>query len=463
MQNASAQEEATAGPSDPGSERSGGEIQGRARRVLEQARRCAVAATEMHDRMGRLRGEMAANLRSGNAEIARARGFAVARAMDLGEEHDFASMGRMAGSLAHDLNNLLTVILGYGSAALRREGAAGVRGELSHIVQAAQHAAVLTRQILREGRSRPSGTEWMDLDVDDVVDGARPLLAQLLGEGTGLEVTRGGHGAYVRAHPGQIEQVLFNLVVNARDALHGEGTVMIETATVDRVGVDADEGAAARPVPCVLLAVHDTGAGMDEETLARVFEPLFTTKVPEKGSGLGLATVARIAKETGAQVEIESAPKRGCSVRLYFPRVDGKRAVARSDEGALVHAERHEAVLVVDDDLMVRRAMEVSLDELGYEVIATGSTAEAIEVLARPDQRVDLVLTDVEMPLMSGLQLAAVAHSLRPGVRILYASGLAGAALGAHLDEGGGLLLEKPFTSATLAERVHQALSAPGR
>ncbi len=140
-----------------------------------------------------------------------------------------------------------------------------------------------------------------------------------------------------------------------------------------------------------------------------------------------------------------------------------KRAVAGGDEGAWVPAEGHETVLLVDDDPMVRRAMEVSLGELGYEVIATGSTAEATEVLARTDRRVDLVLTDVEMPLMSGRQLAAVAHSLRPGIRILYASGLTGAALGAHLDGGGGLLLEKPFTSETLAERVHQALSARGR
>ena len=287
MQHASAQEATTAGPTGPESGESGSELHGRARQVLEQARRCAVAATEMHDRMGRLRGEMAANLRYGNAEIARARGFAVARAVDLRQENDLASMGRMAGSLAHDLNNLLTVILSYGSAALRRDGGAAVHAELSHIVQAAQHAAVLTRQILREGRSRASNAEWMDLDVDEVVDGARPLLAQLLGEGSALEVNLRGHGAYVRAHPGQIEQVLFNLIVNARDALRGEGAVTIETAKVDRVGVDADEGASERPVPCVLLAVHDTGAGMDEETLARVFEPLFHHQAPGEGQRPG--------------------------------------------------------------------------------------------------------------------------------------------------------------------------------
>ena len=369
------------------------------------------------------------------------------------------AVGLLAGGIAHDFNNLLTVITAYGQL-LRAEFADGDerREEVEEVLKAAARGAELTRQLLAFGRKQVLRPRV--LDVNGVVAGVRPMLARLLGADATLDARLAPSLSRVEADPGQLEQVLLNLTANAGDAMPGGGRVTIETADVE---LDA---AAVRALPglspgrYVLVSVSDTGVGMDEATRLRVFEPFFTTKGTGKGSGLGLATVYGIVKQSGGAVTVRSAPGEGTTFEIYLPRAarEGGR-----DAGAAPPAPAaRPTVLLVDDDDAVRSSARRALEGGGYEVLEAAHGAQALDVFAEHGGRVRLLVTDVVMPGLGGHALAERLRAQRAGLPVLFMSGYA------VPDEPGGgpavaPLLAKPFTAEELLAAVGEAAGAAAR
>ncbi|HEU5217344.1 MAG TPA: ATP-binding protein, partial [Gemmatimonadales bacterium] len=263
----------------------------------------------------------------------------------------------------------------------------------------------------------------------------------------------------VRADPGQIEQILMNLCVNARDAMPGGGRITIETANAELDPAASDERQEVRPGRYVALIVTDTGAGMDEVTRARVFEPFFTTKELGKGTGLGLATVYGIVKQSGGHVWVYSEPAHGTTFKVYLPLVD-ETPTAERPLLAVPRASSapNETILLVEDDRAVREVTRRILTEAGYRVLPADSAESALQLLLQRPGPIDLLLTDVIMPGMSGPQLAERVMGMVPGIRVLYQSGYSEAAIAQHGELGGGALVAKPFTVASLLEKIREAL-----
>lgn len=371
------------------------------------------------------------------------------------------AVGRLAGGVAHDFNNLLTAILGCADLLLETLGPeAPEREDVGEIRKAARRAADLTRQLLAFSRQQVLEPQVLDLNV--LVPNLEKLLHRLIGEDIELRTALGTRLGAVKADPGQLEQVIVNLAVNARDAMPDGGRLTIETSNIELDETYAAEHFPTQPGSYVLLAVTDTGTGMDAETKSHIFEPFFTTKGLGKGTGLGLATVYGIVKQSGGYLWVYSEPGRGTSFKIYLPRVMETPEPARPAQGAAVSLRGSETILLVEDDEMVRTLTRRLLEANGHTVLLASRGEEALELLRDLKTRIHLLVTDVVMPGMSGRDLADQVQTLRPGIKVLYLSGYTDDAIVRHgVLEPGVSFLQKPFTADILARKVREVLDSP--
>jgi signal transduction histidine kinase/CheY-like chemotaxis protein len=376
----------------------------------------------------------------------------------LSQAQRIESVGRLAGGIAHDFNNLVTIIRGHTELLLDEMGPDDVlRPDLEDIQRAGERAASLTGQLL--AFSRRNVLQPRVLDLNTVVRDMEAILRRTLGEDMSLEVDLADDLGAVRADPGQMEQVLLNLAVNARDAMPRGGQLGIHTfeRVLDHTFVAGHLGSA--PGPHVIIQVRDTGHGMDETTLSRIFEPFFTTKPPGKGTGLGLAMSYGIVKQSGGYIGVESEPGRGATFTIYLPRVDRK---AGSDDTVREPRRRvhgSETVLVVEDEAPLRQLAVRILTGRGYTVLDAASGNDALATARAHPKRIDLLLTDVVMPGMGGRELAERLVAEMPSVRVLYTSGYTDDDIVRYgVTEGDAPFLPKPFTPDELAAAVRKAL-----
>jgi len=370
------------------------------------------------------------------------------------------SIGRLAGGVAHDFNNLLTVINGYSDLVLARlpEGAL-LRRQIALIRKAGERAAGLTQQLLAFGSRQMVEPKPLDLNV--MVADSAEMLQGIAGEDVKLITVLGPSLGWVMADAGQIHQVLMNLVVNARHSMRKGGKLIIETANVG-----LDEGYAAvhpevAPGPYVLLAVTDTGCGMDEATRQRIFEPFFTTKPMGEGTGLGLSTVYGIVRQSQGWIWVYSEPDRGTTFKIYLPRMDAGPAAAEAAESARATLSGAETVLVVEDQDEVRRLAAATLESRGYCVLEAAEGQEALSLAECHPKPIHLALIDVVLPGMNGRELAERLKTLRPEVKVLYTSGHTQTAIAQRgVLECGVAFLPKPFSSDALAAKVREVLDA---
>ncbi|MDB4929489.1 MAG: Blue-light-activated protein [Myxococcaceae bacterium] len=365
------------------------------------------------------------------------------------------AVGRLAGGVAHDFNNLLSVILSYSSFLLDDLGPADpMRDDLEQVQRAGERAVELTRQLLAFSRQQILQPKRINLNV--VLDGVQRMLRRVLGEDIELTLRSGRDLGEVFADPGQVEQVLMNLVVNARDAMPGGGRVVIETRNV---ALDAG-GSGLAAGDYVRVSVTDTGVGMDEATRGRVFEPFFTTKGVGKGTGLGLATVFGIVNQSGGDVAVESEPGRGTTFRIHLPRAsDAARVAPPSYRPAALGG--HETLLLVEDEDTVRVLARTILQRGGYRVLEAHDGAEALRLSGQFAGAIDLLITDVVMPRMSGRQVAERLLVARPDLTVLYMSGYTDDAVVRHgVLEQGVAFLPKPITPEPLLRKVREVLDA---
>jgi signal transduction histidine kinase len=367
------------------------------------------------------------------------------------------AVGTLAGGVAHDFNNMLTVVNGYSDQVLRKLGPQDpLRQKVEEIRRAGERAGALTRQLLAFSRKQVLAPRVIDLNA--VVTGLEKMLRRLIGEHIDMVMVPGRDLTRVKVDPGQVEQVLMNLVVNARDALPAGGRIRLETENVTVRAEDACRVAGLRPGSYVLLTVSDDGVGMDAATLSHVFEPFFTTKPAGKGTGLGLSTVYGIVKQSGGYVGVASAPGQGATFRVYLPATDEPLAASGPDEARSARAARAATVLVVEDDATVRALVCASLADAGYRVLEARHAGEALELAERYKGPIDLVLTDLVMPQMDGRELARRVTAARPQVRALFMSGYAEPDLLHGIPDG--CFLAKPFTMDALALALGDMLSA---
>jgi len=367
------------------------------------------------------------------------------------------AVGRLAGGVAHDFNNLLGVIVGYAELLRRQFPEAGaVRDRIDKILDASSRAATLTRQLL--AFSRRQILQPRVLDLNEVVARLHDMLLRLIGEDVELVTRTGARVGHVRADRGQIEQVIMNLAVNSRDAMPEGGKLIIETADVTLGAEYAGAHGAVTPGPYVMVAVSDSGTGMDAETQARIFEPFFTTKPEGKGTGLGLATVYGIVKQSGGSTWVYSEPGCGTTFKVYLPAVSGTADPEESHAEAPAAPRGHETVLVVEDQGMLCEVIGEVLKAEGYEVLKARSSDEAQRIAAGHPGSIHLLLTDLVMPGLGGRELAARLRVSRPGIRVLYMSGYTGEVAAGRGIEKGLAFLEKPFTTRALARKVRNVL-----
>jgi PAS domain S-box-containing protein len=378
----------------------------------------------------------------------------------LAQAQKMEAIGLLAGGIAHDFNNLLGVIAGYCELVLRELGEEDPRRRrLLEIRKAAERATGLTRQLLAFSRKQVMQPRVIDLNV--VVSDMSKMLRRLIGEDVELLALAGNGLGMVRADPGQMEQVLLNLALNARDAMPRGGKLTIETANVTLDGAQADMRPGVTPGRHVMLAVSDTGHGMNRDVQARVFEPFFTTKGQGKGTGLGLSTVYGIVKQSGGSIWVYSEEGVGTSFKVYLPRIEASAEVAEP-EPPRARRGGSETILLVEDDASLRELVAEVLGDLGYTVLAAAHPEEALDLVAR-GTRLDLLLTDVVMPGIGGRELARRIEASVPGLKVLYASGYTADAILRHGILADGLaFLQKPFTADVLALKVREVLEGKG-
>ena len=381
--------------------------------------------------------------------------------LQLHQAQKMEAIGRLAGGIAHDFNNLLMVISGYSEFLLERLGPdPRLRGPAQEISNATQRATSLTRQLLAFSRKQMLTPKVLDLN--EVVTENLKMLTRMIGEDIDLVMVPGPTLGAVRADPGQIDQVIMNLAVIARDAMPQGGKLVIETANVSLDESFARMHAPVIPGEYVMLSISDTGTGMDSETQSRIFEPFFTTK-GTKGTGLGLSTVYGIVKQSGAYIFVDSQPLRGTAFRAYFPRVDGREdAVAAQEAVGLPRPDRgQETILLVEDESNLRRLARQYLETQGYKILEAEDGGAALQIAAGYKGVIDLLLSDVVMPGINGRELANQILAQRPNVGVLFMSGYAENAIGQNgtLDVGINLL-QKPFSLPTLKDRVREVLDS---
>jgi PAS domain S-box-containing protein len=366
--------------------------------------------------------------------------------------------GRLAGGVAHDFNNLLTVISGFGQLVLGRlESTDPKYPHLSEILKAADRGATLTRQLLAFSRQQVLQPQVLDLNV--TLANIDRMLRHLIGEDVELSIVPGPALGRVKADPGEIDQVILNLAVNARDAMPHGGRLILQTENVN-----LDEARAAghypiRPGQYVLLTVNDTGCGMDAETQKHIFEPFFTTKEQGKGTGLGLATVHGIVHQSGGYIYVYSELGNGSCFKIYLPRVDQVAEPTKSRQAIEHHSRGTETILVVEDEAMVRDLTLEVLKESGYTVISAERPDDALRICSQNEGPIDLLLTDVVMPGMSGLELAERLKPERPKMKVLYVSGYTADAVARRgMSDPKTAFLQKPFAPGALVRKVREVL-----
>ena len=367
-------------------------------------------------------------------------------------------IGRLASGIAHDFNNVLTLILGHNQMMLEQVGEdSPLHGDLKEIQTAAKRAAALTRQLLAFSRKQVLNLVVVDLNV--VVSELEQMLRRLIGEDVEVKACTAPDHCPVKADPAQLEQILINLAVNARDAMPHGGILRIETShktfAEDRV-VDGARIAAGK---YAVLVVQDNGSGMDEHTKARLFEPFFTTKAKGEGTGLGLATVYGTVKQLEGLVFVESQPQHGTTFKIYFPRTDAPLQPRAAEEREVSSKSGNEVILVVEDDESVRRFASTVLARYGYHLLEAATPDRAISVSEEFEGRIDLVLTDIVMPGINGDELARLVKAQRPDVKLLYMSGYTELArtLSSAVQ---ARLLPKPFSPDALLHRVRRVLDS---
>ena len=371
------------------------------------------------------------------------------------------SVGRLAGGVAHDFNNVLTAIFGYADL-LAEELPADSPGreDLREIRTAAERAAGLTRQLL--AFSRQQVLQPVVLNMNDVVENLQKMLTRLIGADVVLQARLSPDLRNIRADAGQLEQVIVNLIVNARDAMPGGGKLTIETANAELGEAYADAHRPVVPGRYVMLAVSDTGIGMDAVTKARLFEPFFTTKTAGKGTGLGLATVYGIVKQSGGYIWVYSELDHGTTFKVYLPQVEAPAEAVRAPAATTGTPVGTETVLLAEDDALLRPLARALLVKLGYKVIETSDSAAALAAARAHPGEIHLLISDVVMPGESGVQLARQIMADRPRLRVLYVSGYTDEAVVRHgLLAPGVNFLQKPFTPAALARKVREVLDTP--
>ena len=371
------------------------------------------------------------------------------------------AVGRLAGGISHDFNNLLTVILGY-SDIMKRNLQEGhpLRRNVEEIVRASERAASLTRQLL--AFSRKQVMQPKEFDLNTVISDLEKMLRRMIGEDVELRVNLQDELDHIKADPVQLEQVIMNLVVNARDAMPRGGKLSIETSNVYLDEAYAREHVSVVPGDYVMLAISDTGCGMSEETRRHIFEPFFTTKEQGKGTGLGLSMVYGIVRQSGGNIWVYSEVGRGTTFKVYFPRVTAHVEEHKRISGALDGPRGSETILLVEDAELVRNLARQVLETAGYRVLEAANAEAAIDLCEKINgDRIDLLLTDVVMPGMSGNEMSRILVAKQPGMPVLYMSGYTDEAIVQHgVLEAGINFLQKPFTPGALASKVREVLDA---
>jgi two-component system cell cycle sensor histidine kinase/response regulator CckA len=372
----------------------------------------------------------------------------------LSEAEKMEAVGRLAGGVAHDFNNLLTVIGGYAEILLQHESE---REELQEIARAAQQASALTRQLL--AFSRRQVLHPRVLDLNEIVASMEGMLQRIIGDDVSVAVKLADRLAHVEADRAQLERVILNLAANARDAMPDGGALTIETGNVELDAAQVAKHGEGTAGPHVLLAVSDTGIGMDEEVRRHLFEPFYTTKPAGQGTGLGLATVFGVVKQSGGGIYVYSEPDRGSTFKIYLPACAASGVEVETDGGEATIRRGSETIMVVEDDAGVRELVRLMLEANGYEVLAVEDAAEALNVCTENPARVHLLLTDVVMPGVNGRVLAERLGEVSPAMRVLFMSGYSDEAVHRHGQiTDNAAFLEKPFTERALAHKVREVL-----
>jgi len=371
------------------------------------------------------------------------------------------AMGRVAGAVAHDFNNLLTVIAGN-SELLETDPLlhTDLRPMVEEVHRAAQRAATLTQRLLAFGRRQVLSAQVLDLNR--LIAELGSMLVRTLGEDIDVTIRLAPDLGCVWADPGQLEQVLLNLIVNARDAMPSGGRLSVETYEADGGLLLGPNAAALPPGRYVGVQVQDSGCGMDAATMDRIFDPFFTTKPAYKGTGLGLASVYGIIKQSGGYIRVESAPGEGTAFTVFLPRVDEREHAAKAG-GDTVQTDRgSESILVVEDEPAIREMIESSLRSRGYSVRSAASAEEALALVDGGEHGIDLLVTDVVLPGLTGPALSAQLTQIYPGIKVLFLTGYGYDALGEHGAVEGMEIVHKPFSLRDLARRVREVLGETG-
>jgi two-component system, cell cycle sensor histidine kinase and response regulator CckA len=381
----------------------------------------------------------------------------------LAQSQKMEAIGRLAGGVAHDFNNLLTVISVYTELLLsRRNRHDQLERYATEIKKAVDNATALTSQLLTLSRKQMLQPRVLELNA--MIANMAEVVQRLLGQAIELIFLPRATMGSVNVDPAQLEQVILNLVMNARDAMPQGGTLTIETADVEWDELQARRYGRAQPGPYVMLAVSDTGCGMDAVTRSRLFEPFFTTKSGGRGTGLGLSIVYGIISQSGGHIDVDSAPGRGAVFRVYLPRVEKLAVVQKPSASATRLQQGSETVLLVEDEEEVRAAVSESLQMRGYTVLKARHAKEALTICRRHEGPIHLLLTDVVMPQMTGPKLAQRIFLLRPEIKVLYVSGYTSDALAQrNMMDPGTAFLQKPFTPDTLARQVRAVLDPSPR
>jgi two-component system cell cycle sensor histidine kinase/response regulator CckA len=369
------------------------------------------------------------------------------------------AIGRLSGGVAHDFNNILGVIIGYSEALHQKIGPDDpYREAIDEILKAGKRAASLTQQLLAFSRKQVLEPKVLDLNL--VVVDVERMLRRLIGEDIELKIAASPELGRVKTDRGQIEQVILNLAVNARDAMPSGGELRIETANVELTENDAKRYRYVVPGQYVRLQITDTGCGMDEELQSHIFEPFFTTKEQGKGTGLGLATVYGVIKQSGGYIWLESQPGKGSRFNIYLRRVEESVEEVCEDKNSARRTRGPQTILLVEDEASLRTLTRNTLKEIGFTILEAQDAVQAVKIANESNSVIDLLLTDVVMPGKSGPQLARDLAPGRPGMKVLFMSGYTDGAIAAHgFLESGIMILRKPFTRQQLTQTIEEVLA----